>query len=61
MHARTHAHAPRLPVVAVVGQVQLGPDEQHLPAQHKHAAVVQNACRCARGARYDMGAWSGGG
>lgn len=38
--------SPGLPVVAVVGEVQLGPDEQHAPVQQQHAAVVHHTCRC---------------
>lgn len=43
-HRPIAAHPPSLPVVAVIGQVQLGPDEQDAAVEQHDAAVVQHAC-----------------
>jgi hypothetical protein len=41
------AVSPCLPVVSIVGQVQLGPYEQHLLVQQYHTAVVHHTCETA--------------
>lgn len=47
MHAReeaNHIRAPRFSVVAIIGHMQLGANEQDLLTQHKDATVVQDSC-----------------
>ena len=41
------APSPRLPVVSIVGQVQLGPYEQHLLVEQDYTAVVHHTCEAA--------------
>jgi hypothetical protein len=39
--------SPSLPVVSIIGQVQLGPYEQHLLVEQDHTAVVHHTCEAA--------------
>jgi len=42
-YAGPYTHfTPCLPVVAIIGHMHLGPNEQHAPAEHKDTAVVQD-------------------
>jgi len=48
LHSNVAAAPPGFSVVAVIGQVQLWPDEDDPLVQQQHPAVVQHSCNMQR-------------